>query len=110
VNAAQRNRLAICGREAVETETAVRLFAARNMPQASKSERVERESAIQFALRAAADVPQEIMRSCGRALQYAETVAGTSPRPASTDVELAVALLEAAFNGARSNLEPSYRF
>ena len=39
------------------------------------------------------------------ALQRAETVAGRSPRAASADVELAVALLEAAFNGARSNLE-----
>ena len=91
--------------ETIETETAVKLFAARNMPQASEAERAERDSAIQFALRAAADVPLEIMRLCGRALQYAETVAGSSPRTASTDVELAVALLETAFAAARSNLE-----
>jgi len=91
--------------ETIETETAVKLFAARNMPQASKAERAERESAIQLALRAAADVPLEIMRLCGRALQDAETVAGRSPRPASTDVELAVTLLETAFNAARSSLE-----
>ena len=90
--------------ETIETETAVKLFAARNMPQASKTERAERESAIQLALRAA-DVPLEIMRLCGRALQDAETVAGRSPRPASTDVELAVTLLETAFNAARSSLE-----
>ena len=91
--------------ETVETETAVKLFAARNMPQASEAERVQRERAIQFALRATADVPLEVMRLCARALQRAESVAGRSPRAASADVELAVALLEAAFNGARSNLE-----
>ena len=90
--------------ETIETETAVKLFAARNMPQASKTERAERESAIQLALRAA-DVPLEIMRLCGRALQHAETVAGRSARAASIDVELAVTLLETAFNAARSNLE-----
>ena len=90
--------------ETIETETAVKLFAARNMPQAGKTERAERESAIQLALRAA-DVPLEIMRLCGRALQHAETVAGRSARAASIDVELAVTLLETAFNAARSNLE-----
>jgi len=90
--------------ETIETETAVKLFAARNMPQASKTERAERESAIQLALRAA-DVPLEIMRLCGRALQHAETVAGRSARAASIDVELAVTLLETAFNAARSSLE-----
>ena len=96
--------------ETVETETAVKLFAARNMPQASKGEREKRESAIQFALRASADVPLEVMRLCGRALQRAEIVAGRSPRAASTDVELAVALLEVAFNAARSNLEAKLPF
>jgi formiminotetrahydrofolate cyclodeaminase len=91
--------------ETVETDTAIRLFAARNLPQASQAQRVERDSAIQFAMRAAADVPLEVMRLCGRALQLAEIVAYSCPRAASTDVELAVALLEAAFNAARSSLE-----
>jgi formiminotetrahydrofolate cyclodeaminase len=76
--------------EAVETETAVKLFAARNMPQASEPERVQRERAIQFALRATADVPLEVMRLCARALEHAETLAGRSPRAASADVELAI--------------------
>jgi methenyltetrahydrofolate cyclohydrolase len=91
--------------ETLETETAVKLFAARNMPQTSTVERIQREGAIQFALRAAADVPLEVMRLCARALHQAQTVAGRSPRAASADVELGVALLEAAFTGARSNLE-----
>jgi len=91
--------------ETVETETAVKLFAARSLPKASRAERAKRESAIQFALRAAVDVPLEVMCLCERALHRAKVVARHSPRAASTDVEFAVAMLEAAFNVARSNLE-----
>jgi methenyltetrahydrofolate cyclohydrolase len=90
--------------ETIETETAVKIFAARNMPQGSETQRRERYTAIQLALRAAADVPLEVMRLCARGLRHAETVAGHSTRAASADVELGVALLHAAFNGARSTL------
>jgi methenyltetrahydrofolate cyclohydrolase len=51
--------------ETIETETVVKLFAARHMPQASKAQRSKREAAIQLALRAAADVPLEVIRLCG---------------------------------------------
>lgn len=91
--------------ETIETETAVKLFAARNMPHGGEAERVRREDAIQLALRAAADVPLEVMRLSVHGLQHAASLAVRSPRAASADVELAVALLETAFNGARSNLE-----
>jgi formiminotetrahydrofolate cyclodeaminase len=91
--------------ETIETETAVKIFAARNLPQASDSQRTERHAAIQFALRAAADVPLEVMRLCAQGLRHAETVAGRTSRAAAPDVQLAVALLHAAFSGARSNLE-----
>ena len=91
--------------ETVETETAVKVFAARNLPQASEAERTERQTAIQLALRAAAEVPLEVMRLCTRGLKQAGTVARHGSRAATTDVELGVALLDAAFNGARSNLE-----
>jgi formiminotetrahydrofolate cyclodeaminase len=91
--------------EAIETETAVKLFAARNMPQASQAQRVTREATIQLALRAAADVPLEVMRLCALGLQHAETVAARGCRAASSDVELAVALVRAGFDGARANLE-----
>jgi methenyltetrahydrofolate cyclohydrolase len=91
--------------ETVETETAVKIFAARNMPQASHTQRSERQTAIQFALRAAADVPLEVMRLCARGLTQANTVAAHGARAASADSELGIALLNAGFNGARSNLE-----
>lgn len=91
--------------ETIETETAVRIFAARNMPQASELQRVDRQAAIQLALRAAADVPLEVMRLAVRGLKLAETVAAHGARAASADVQLGVALLHAAFSGARDNLE-----
>jgi len=91
--------------ETIETETAVKLFAARNMPQASDAQRSERQSAIQLALRASTDVPLEVMRLCARGLELAATVAAHSARPASADVQLGVALLQAGFDGSRSSLE-----
>ena len=91
--------------ETIETETAVRLFTARNMPQASDAERSERQAAIQLALGASADVPLEVMRLCARGLRLAATVAAHSARPASADAELGVALLQAGFDGSRCNLE-----
>jgi methenyltetrahydrofolate cyclohydrolase len=91
--------------ETIETETAVKIFAARNLPQASETQRTERQAAIQLALRAAADVPLEVMCLCARGLKLAETVAAHSARAASADVQLGVALLHAAFSGARANLE-----
>jgi methenyltetrahydrofolate cyclohydrolase len=91
--------------EAVETESAIKILAARNMPQASQAQRASRQAAIQVALRAAADVPLEVLRLCARGLTNAATVAAHSSRAASADVQLGVALLHTAFAGARSHLE-----
>jgi len=91
--------------EAVETETAVKIFAARNMPQASQAQRATRQAAIQVALRAAADMPLEVLRLCAHGVKNAATVAAHSSRAASADVQLGVALLRTAFVGARSHLE-----
>ena len=91
--------------ETIETETAVKLFTARQMPQVSKAQRAERQAAIQLALRAGADVPLEVMRLCADGLRLAQTIAAHGAHAASADVQLGVALLYAAFSGARANLE-----
>jgi formiminotetrahydrofolate cyclodeaminase len=83
----------------------VKLFAARNMPQGSQAQRSKREAALQLALRAAADVPLEVIRLCALGLKHAQTVAASSCRAAASEVELAVALLRVGLTGARSNLE-----
>src|SRR6185436_12373768 len=89
--------------ETIETETVVKLFAARNMPQASQAQRSQRDAAIQLALRAAADVPLEVIRLCTLSLKHASTVAASSSRAARSQVELAIALLRVGVTGARSN-------
>ena len=91
--------------ETMETETAVRLFTARSMPQADDAQRSERQAAIQLALRAATDVPLEVMRLCGRGLEVGASVAAHSTSAASAEVQLGIALLQAGFSGARANLE-----
>jgi methenyltetrahydrofolate cyclohydrolase len=91
--------------ETIETETVVRIYAARNMPRASVTQRSEREAAIQLALRAAADVPLEVLRLCALGLKYAAMVAEHSSRAAANEVKLAVTLLRDAFTGAQANLE-----
>jgi formiminotetrahydrofolate cyclodeaminase len=91
--------------ETIETETAVRIYAAQNSPQATATERREREARIQLALRAAADVPLEAMRLCALGLQHAQTVAERGSRAAAAEVQLGVALLRVALTGARLNLE-----
>jgi methenyltetrahydrofolate cyclohydrolase len=91
--------------ETIETETAVKLFAARNMPQASQAQRSKREAAIQLALRAGADVPLEVIRLCALGLKHAKTVAAACSRAAGSEVEPAVALLRVGLTGARANLE-----
>ena len=91
--------------ETIETETAVKLFTARSMPQASEAQRSERLAAIQLALRASADVPLEVLRLCAHGLQLAVTIAAHGARAASADVQLGMVLLQAGFDGARSNLE-----
>jgi formiminotetrahydrofolate cyclodeaminase len=91
--------------ETIETETVIKIYAARNMPQASTTQRTEREAAIQLALRAAADVPLEVIRLCALGLQQARIVAEHCSRAAAAEVELGVTLLRAGLSGARSNLE-----
>jgi formiminotetrahydrofolate cyclodeaminase len=91
--------------ETIETETAVKVFAARRMPGGSQVQRKERAAAVQVALRAAADVPLEVMRLSVAALTQAEQVAAHGCQAAARNIQLAVALLGTAFDGARLNLE-----
>lgn len=91
--------------ETIETETVVRVFAARRMPETSPVQRRKREAALRLALRAAADVPLEVMRLSVAALTHAEDVAAHGCQAASRNIQLAVALLRDGFDGARLNLE-----
>jgi methenyltetrahydrofolate cyclohydrolase len=89
----------------IDVETTGRLVAAREMLQASDTQRTAREAALQVALRAAADVPLEVMRLSAQGLKHGQIVAAHGCRAASNDMELAVALLRVGLVGARSSLE-----
>lgn len=91
--------------ETIETESAIKVLAARNMPQASQAQRSDREAALQLALRTAADIPLEIMRLGAAALTHARTVAECACRAAANELGLAVELLRVGVGGARANLE-----
>jgi len=65
---------------------------------------VERRSAIEAALRGAAEVPLEVMRSCRAGLGAALEAARTGNPSASSDVGVAVELLGAALRGAALNV------
>src|SRR4026208_2030763 len=56
-------------------------------------------------LRASAGVPLGVRRLCAQGLELAATVAAHGARAVAADVQLGVALLQAGFDGARSNLE-----
>jgi methenyltetrahydrofolate cyclohydrolase len=58
----------------------------------------------QRAMRAATDVPLEVMRLSSMALQQAQAIAGRCDRAALSDVGVAIALLGAGFHGARSTV------
>jgi formiminotetrahydrofolate cyclodeaminase len=91
--------------ETIETETAVKIFAARNMPQASEAQRADRQAAIQIAA------------SCGCRRSARSDATGPTRTEARGDGsrtrrsrrisrrQLGIALLHAAFSGARANLE-----
>ena len=89
----------------IDVETTSRLVAAREMLQSSDMQRSAREAAIQVALRAAADVPLEVMRLSAHGLKQGQVVAAHGIRAASSDIELAVTLLRVGLAGAQSSLE-----
>lgn len=80
------------------------VVAAYRKPKATDDQKVERRSAIEAALRGAAEVPLEVMRSCRAGLGAALEAAKTGNPSASSDVGVAVELLGAALRGAALNV------
>jgi formiminotetrahydrofolate cyclodeaminase len=97
-----RDRLA----DAIDADATVfeEVIAARRFLKASGGETGARTVAAQQAIRAATDVPLEVMRLSSAALQQAQAVAGRCHRAASSDVGVAIDLLRAGFHGARSTV------
>lgn len=78
--------------------------AARALPRESESERVARDAASRQAARGAAEVPLAMVRECHGLIDLVERLAGRTNPNASSDLEVASLLLEAAARGAASNV------
>jgi formiminotetrahydrofolate cyclodeaminase len=82
-----------------------RVVAAYKLPKSSAEEQAARKAAIQQALRAATDVPLEVMRLAASAIDHARTIAANGHRAAASDVGVATALLGAGLRGAALNID-----
>ena len=80
------------------------VVAAYRHPRATEDEKSHRRAAIDAALRGAAEVPLEVMRTCRAGMIAAVDVARAGNPSASTDVGVAVELLTAALRGAALNV------
>lgn len=81
------------------------VVAAYKLPRGSEAEKAERSARIQEALKAAVEVPLEVMRRCAEAIEVASVVAAFGNTNAASDVGVALELLGAGARGARMNVE-----
>jgi methenyltetrahydrofolate cyclohydrolase len=82
-----------------------RVVAAYKLPKGTDEEKSQRAIAIQSALRAAIDVPLDVMRLSVLALEAAQAVAVHGHRGAASDLGVAIALLHCGVRGARLNAD-----
>ena len=80
------------------------VVAAYKRPKATTEEQASRKEAIQQSLRAATDVPLDVMRQSAHALDAATTVARHGYKSASSDIGVAIAMLRAGTTGAHLNV------
>jgi len=80
------------------------VVAAYKRPKATAEEQTARKEAIQQSLRAATDVPLDVMRQSVDALDAATIVARHGYKSAASDIGVAIAMLRAGATGAHLNV------
>jgi len=80
------------------------VMGAYRLPKATDDEKAARSAAIQKALQGATTVPLQTLRACAAAMAHAGTVAACGNRSATSDVGVAIGLLESAAAGAEANV------
>jgi formiminotetrahydrofolate cyclodeaminase len=81
------------------------VVAAFRLPKNTDSEKSDRAAAIQHALTDATEAPLEVMRRCADALAHLAAVSEHGNVNASSDVQVARAMLGAGLRGAQLNVE-----
>ena len=88
-----------------DTNAYNQVMTAYRMPKSTDAEKTSRKQAIAAAMRAATDVPLETLRTSVEAATHARVVAQFGNPSASSDVRVALELLEATASGAAANVE-----
>ena len=98
-----RDRLLVLADQ--DTEAYNSVVAAFRLPKSTDAEKAARKQAIAAGMRAATDIPLETLRTAAEACAHGKVVAQYGNPSASSDVRVALELLEASSAGAAANVE-----
>jgi formiminotetrahydrofolate cyclodeaminase len=104
LRAGQRSRRRFLELADADAEAYARFTAARRDAKAAGTSDPERARTVAFAARSAADVPLEIVRACRDLAVEIEALSGRSNINASSDLNVAALLVDAAARGAGANV------
>jgi formiminotetrahydrofolate cyclodeaminase len=88
-----------------DTEAYNTFIAAMRLPKSTDAEKATRKQAMQQGTRAATEAPLDILRTVVEGIAYGKRIAQFGNPSASSDVRVAIELLEAAASGAAANVE-----
>ena len=92
-----------------DAQAYAQVIEARRRPNSTPAEKLERQIALQHALRRATDVPLDMMHTCDQALRCGSVVASHAIANARGDLAIGIELLCLALHGAARAIEANLR-